>query len=59
MIAIEIKQNDMDGKFVTMLENQHVHTQVLIDNKSMFSEFIRGQKHTTKIVEMEPIVDFE
>jgi hypothetical protein len=49
----------MDGKFVTMLENQHVHTQVLIDNKSMFSEFIGGQKHTTKIVEMEPIVDFE
>ncbi len=59
MIDIEIKQSDMDAKFATMLDNQHVYTQAFIDIKSMFFEFIGGHKHPTKIIEMEPIVVFE
>jgi hypothetical protein len=38
----------MDAKFATMLESQHVHTQTLIDVKSMFLKFFGGQKHPTK-----------
>jgi hypothetical protein len=49
----------MVAKFVTTLESQHVHTQALIDIKSIFLRFLGGQKHPTKIVEMELIVAFE
>jgi hypothetical protein len=40
MIAIKIKQNELDAKFASMLDSQHAHTQALVDIKSFFFEFL-------------------
>lgn len=40
MIAIKTKQNELDAKFASMLDSQHVHTHALVDIKSMFFEFL-------------------
>jgi hypothetical protein len=40
----------MDANFATMVESQHVHTQVLIDIKSMFFEFLGGRSTQLKLL---------
>jgi hypothetical protein len=37
MTTFEIKQKELDAKFATMLDNQHAHTQALVDIKTMFA----------------------
>ncbi len=44
MTTIETKQNELNAKFAFMLDSQHVHTQALVDIKSMFFEFLGAQK---------------
>jgi hypothetical protein len=36
MIAIETKQNELDAKFTSMLDNQQAHIQALVDMKIVF-----------------------
>jgi hypothetical protein len=46
----------MDAKFATILDNEHVQQQIFFHRKSMFSKFLGGKIHATKIVQLEPII---
>jgi hypothetical protein len=50
MIAIETKQNELDVKFTSMLDNQQAHIQALIDMKIIFFELLGSQKDRTNLV---------
>ncbi len=50
MTTIETKQNELGAKFTSMLDNQHTHTQALVDMKMVFFEFLGTQKDYTKLV---------
>ncbi len=50
MITIETKQSELDAKFTSMLDNQQVHTQILIDMKMVIFEFLGTQKDHIKLV---------
>ncbi len=44
MIAIETKQNELDAKFTSMLDNQQAHIQALVDMKIVFFWVIKITK---------------
>ncbi len=50
MIAIETKQNELDAKFTSMLDNQQAHVQALVDMKIVFFELLGSQKDRTNLV---------
>jgi hypothetical protein len=59
MTTFEIKQNESDAKFVTMLDSQNVHTHALVDIKTVFAQFLGSQKGFVKGDHLEPKPSFE
>lgn len=50
MTTIETKQNELDAKFISMLDIQHTQIQTLVDMKMVFLEFLGTQVDLTKPV---------
>jgi len=48
MTSLEIKQKELDARFIIMLNSQHAHTQLLIDIKTMFAQFLGSHKGFVK-----------
>jgi hypothetical protein len=60
MTIIETKQNELDAKFTSMLDNQQAQIQTLIDMKIVFSEFLGTQKdHIKLVLFLEPKLAFD
>jgi hypothetical protein len=50
MTSIETKQNELDAKFTSMLDNQQAQTQAFFDMKTIFSKLLGSQKDRTNLV---------